>query len=251
MKNLYKTILIVLMSAACGIIITSVSCTRTETGYVRHNINIARDDSKYQGIDVSSHQQYIQWDKIKKDKNIHFAYIKATEGAHYTSPHYAYNVKMAHSNGMLIGSYHYFSSYSSVQEQYANFTRTVMANEQDIIPMVDVEKLGQWTRQELIDSLSLFMDLLTEHYGIQPMIYSQMSFYNDNLSPYFNKYPLYIARYSFRQPKIKWNGHYVLWQYTEKGVVPGVSSHVDLCRFSSDKWFDDIEMPSSSSQKSS
>jgi lysozyme len=126
-----------------------------------------------------------------------------------------------------------------------------MANEQDIIPMVDVEKLGQWTRQELIDSLSLFMDMLTEHYGIQPMIYSQMSFYNDNLSPYFNKYPLYIARYSFRQPKIKWNGHYVLWQYTEKGVVPGVSSHVDLCRFSSDKWFDDIEMPSSSSQKSS
>ena len=106
--------------------------------------------------------------------------------------HYAYNVANARKHGILVGSYHYLRSSSSIREQFLNFTRMAKVGDQDLIPMIDIEKRGSWSRRELIDSLTEFANLIQAHYGVQPMIYSTMTFYNHNLAPYFNKYPLVI-----------------------------------------------------------
>ena len=197
-------------------------------------------EAQYDGIDISSHQGYIDWAKVSSDKDIRFVYIKATEGATYRSPHYAHNLTQAHRHGMLVGSYHYLTSSSSIDEQFDNFSKYALESIQDLIPMLDVEFRGDWSRRQLIDSVDKFCELVEVHYGVQPMIYSTMEFYNRNLSPHFNNHKLYIGRYSNSAPEINWEGKYTIWQYSETGIIPGIDAYVDLCRFRKDGWIDEI-----------
>ena len=197
-------------------------------------------EAPYDGIDISSYQGYIDWTKVSSDKNIRFVYIKASEGATYRSPHYAHNVTQARRNGMLVGSYHYLTSSSTIDEQFRNFSTFALKSVQDLVPMLDVEVRGDWSRSQLIDSVDKFCQLLEHHYGVEPMIYSTMEFYNKNLTPHFNKHRLYIGRYSNEQPQINWEGQYTIWQFSETGIIPGIDAYVDLCHFHKDRWLQDI-----------
>jgi len=200
-------------------------------------------EAKYNGIDISSHQGYIDWAKVSSDKDICFVYIKATEGATYRSPHYAHNITQARRYGLLVGSYHYITTTSTIDEQFDNFSRFALKSVQDLIPMLDVEVRGDWSRSQLIDSVGKFCQLVEEHYGVQPMIYSTMGFYNKNLAPHFNKHHLYIGRYSNEEPEINWEGEYTIWQYSETGIIPGIGSYVDLCRYRDGAWIDQLLLP--------
>lgn len=200
-------------------------------------------EAKYDGIDISSYQGYIDWAKVSSDKDIRFVYIKATEGATYRSPHYAHNVTQARRHGLLVGSYHYLTSTSTIDEQFANFSKLALKSVQDLIPMLDVEVRGDWSRSQLIDSVDKFCNLVEDLYGVQPMIYSTMGFYNKNLTPHFNKHHLYIGRYSNTEPEINWEGEYTIWQYSETGIIPGIDTYVDLCRYRKDGWLEEIILP--------
>ena len=209
----------------------------------RSGIPARSQDAKYNGIDISSHQGYIDWAKVSSDKDINFVYIKATEGATYHSPHYPHNITQARRHGLLVGSYHYLTSSSSIDEQFNNFSKYALKSTQDLIPMLDVEVRGDWSRSQLIDSVNKFCHLVENLYGVQPMIYSTMGFYNKNLAPSFNKHLLYIGRYSNEEPEINWEGEYTIWQYSETGIIPGIDAYVDLCRFHKDNWLEDILLP--------
>ena len=221
-----------------------VSCK--ETGKAsRHGMTVPprNAEAKYDGIDISSYQGFIDWAKVSSDKDIRFVYIKATEGATYRSPHYAHNVTQARCHGLLVGSYHYLTSTSTIDEQFENFSKFALKSVQDLIPMLDVEVRGDWSRSQLIDSVDKFCQLVEDVYGVQPMIYSTMGFYNKNLTPHFNKHHLYIGRYSNSEPEINWEGEYTIWQYSETGIIPGIDAYVDLCRYRRDGWLEEIILP--------
>ena len=200
-------------------------------------------EARYDGIDISSHQGKIDWEKVSSDKDIRFVYIKATEGSTYRSPHYPDNITEARRSGLLVGSYHYLTTTSPIDRQFKNFSTFALKNIQDLIPMLDVEVRGNWSRSQLIDSVAKFCNLVERHYGVKPMLYSTMGFYNKNLTPHFNKYHLYIGRYSNEEPEINWEGKYTIWQYSESGIIPGIDAYVDLCRYHSDGWLDEILLP--------
>ena len=209
----------------------------------RHTHIAPRDSTApYDGIDISSHQGNIDWAKVAGDPYIRFVYIKATEGATYQSEHYRRNVEGAHRHGILVGSYHYVTSSSPIDAQAQNFTRQATRQSQDLIPMIDVEERGTWSRSQLIDSVAKLAQLLEHHYGRKPMIYSTIDFYNKNLAPHFNKHPLYIGRYSSQAPAINWEGNYTVWQFTENGIIPGIDAYVDLCHYRPDGWLDEIAL---------
>ncbi len=211
-----------------------VACNSSGGQRSKRDVPPKREGALIDGIDVSSHQGEINWEKVTANDDIRFAYIKATEGETYQSPHYVDNVTQAQDNGLLVGSYHYLSTTSPIRQQYANFVRAMGAVRQDLIPMIDIEERGQWSRNQLIDSLSLMAQMLEQHFGCRPMIYSTMEFYNLNLSPQFNKYPLYIGRYSNSAPDISWEGNYTIWQFSEDGIMAGINVYVDMCRFHPD-----------------
>lgn len=243
-----KSISTLVAAAAATLALTAaVACSDSEkrtatTGGASASRLQLDDTPPYHGIDISSHQAMIDWKSVAGDNNINFVYIKATEGATYSSPHYGYNVEMARRRGILVGSYHYFTTTASVRSQYENFIHLAAASTQDLIPMIDIEDAGDWTRRQLCDSLTTFASMLERHYGRRPMIYSMMTFYNAYLAPHFNSYPLYIGRYSTQPPAIDWNGRYTIWQYSQNGVVPGIDRYVDLCLFAPGRSLRDITL---------
>lgn len=220
-----------------------IACTNNPTQPVRRHVVQLTPQAPYHGIDISSHQGQIDWNRVSTDKDIHFVYIKATEGATYRSPHYGYNVAMARRNGLLVGSYHYFRPEVSVDKQFSNFLGLAAPSSQDLIPMIDVEKIEPVSRKQLIDSVMRLSRLMEQYYGARPMIYSTMAFYNSYLAPHFNKFHLYIGRYNEEKPNITWSGSYTVWQFSQSGIVPGIDAYVDLCRMSDGKQLKDILLP--------
>ncbi|MBR1551733.1 MAG: hypothetical protein IJ632_05365 [Muribaculaceae bacterium] len=185
----------------------------------------------YDGIDVSSYQKDIDWRATARDKKIKFVYVKATEGATYTSRHYTYNMENARKHGIKVGSYHFLRTGSRIKDQFENFKRSVKKSDQDLIPLIDVETRQGWTAQQLRDSVKVFADLVEEYYGCRPMIYTSSSFFNNLLGAAFADYPLFIARYATSEPQLSCGAKWTLWQFSEKGRISGIDHPVDLCRF--------------------
>lgn len=52
-------------------------------------------DTTQQGIDVSHHQGYIDWEMVAADGSVKFAYIKASEGTTHQDTRYDYNITEA------------------------------------------------------------------------------------------------------------------------------------------------------------
>ena len=87
----------------------------------------------------------------------------------------------------------------SVTEQFRDFLSKANPDEQDLIPMVDVEDgwLDGWSEEQLRDSPAEFSWLVEKHYGRKPMIYSNESFYNAYLAPYFTSVHLNPLTFGF------------------------------------------------------
>ena len=191
------------------------------------------ETTKFDAIDVSKHQGTIDWEELKKNSKIQLVYIKATEGSDYIDPKYKENIRNARRHGFKVGSYHFLTNRSSATSQFRNFVRNVNREEQDLLPVIDVEEVGRWSSVQLRDSLKVFADLLEDYYGCKPVIYTSEKFFIKHLGRAFSGYPLFIAKYnSTTQPEIgyKW----VLWQFTDRGYfkpVKGNRGLVDLSRF--------------------
>ena len=196
----------------------------------------------YDGIDVSHHQGIISWERVAADTAVKFVYIKATEGSTIVDPRYAYNLHGARKAGLKVGSYHYLTSTSPILSQFCNFRRQADPACQDLIPMLDIEAEGLrgWNRQQLQDSIAAFIALTVRHYGKPPLLYSYARFYNENLAPRFNRYPLFIARYSSLAPIVHGAGCHHLWQHSDQGVVDGIPTSVDLDFLGDDTEVEDL-----------
>ena len=198
----------------------------------------------FDGIDVSHHNGVIDWKTVRKNnKNIQFVYVKATEGKNHVDKNYLTNAREAHKQKLKVGIYHYFTSRSSATEQFAWFRQNANKTWQDLVPVVDVEEFKGWrSKEQLQDSIMVFVRLVKKHYGKLPMIYTHQNFYNTYLYPRFNKHYLFIAAYRKTPPVIK-GAVYDIWQYTDAGRVQGIKRNVDLSRLSAKMKIKQIILP--------
>lgn len=196
----------------------------------------------YDGIDVSKHQGVIKWEEVAKDKKIKFVYIRATMGKGHKDTKYDRNIHEARKVGLKVGSYHFLTSKFSIDEQFRDFLAVAKPSDQDLIPMLDVEKgyLNGWSRKQIQDSVAKFSRLAKRYYGRKPMIYSNVKFYNRNLAPRFNDHIIYIANYHRYMPSIKGDRNHNLWQYSQHGHIRGIGERVDLCRFTNGTALEDL-----------
>lgn len=200
------------------------------------------DKVQFDGIDVSKHQGVINWEELRKNSKIQFVYIKATEGSNHVDARYKQNFAAARKHGFKVGSYHYFTDLSSARMQFQNFINIVNPEEQDLLPVIDVEKRDRWTPQQLRDSVKVFADLIEDYYGVKPVIYTFETFFNRNLGLAFDKYPIFIAKYPKGQEQPNINGvKWILWQFSESGKFAGVKDNlVDMSRFNKGCSINDI-----------
>ena len=189
--------------------------------------------SQRYGIDVSHYQGLIDWHAVSKDSRVRFAYLKATESSSLVDDTYERNFEAAKKNGVLVGSYHFFSPTSAPQQQLANFLSKVNTHEQDLIPLVDVERISKNSSvSDFIQRLKIFIRGVENAYGCKPMIYTGQNFYNRYLSGHFKGYKFMFARYTEDHPLIDDDDiHFVLWQFSAAGTVNGIRGKVDRSCF--------------------
>ncbi len=189
------------------------------------------------GIDVSKYQHLIAWDGVKKMKvkeiQLGFAFVKATEGTGYTDPQFRRNWKKSKEAGIVRGAYHFFTPSRDGKAQAANFISEVKLEEGDFPPVLDVEQLNSTPVSQLKREAKEWLEIVEAHYGVKPIIYTNVDFYNRYLGEQFDEYPLWVAHYYQPvQPRIRRG--WVLWQHSDRGRVNGIVSPVDFNVFNGD-----------------
>ncbi len=182
------------------------------------------------GIDVSHYQGTIDWNKVTHYENnpIKFVYVKATEGSTIKDECYDRNLTLAKEKGLLVGSYHYFTSRATAEEQFENFKQTASKESQDLIPVVDIEECKHWTPDVFHKNLQVFLNEVEAHYGKKPVIYTMPSFYNLYLIDRYKDYKIFIAQYGDGIPALKDGNDWHIWQFTRKGKIDGIRGNVDV-----------------------
>ena len=189
------------------------------------------------GIDVSKFQGTVNWTKVAKDSTIRFVYIRATEGTSIQDAYYRTNLTKAKKAGLLVGSYHVYSSKTTAYQQMANIRKMVKKSEQDLIPVLDIE--GHHSGRLYMERVDKLLELMEREYGVKPMIYTSEKVYKTHFAiKKYSKYHIFIANYR-GYPTTR----FTLWQYTEKGHCNGISGYVDFNRFHRNHSLSDIKMP--------
>lgn len=183
-----------------------------------------------EGIDVSHYQGDIDWEQVAGSDRISYAYLKATEGASYVDRTYTRNLSEARRVGLSVGSYHFYRPNIDWRVQFDNLITNVKKEEQDLVPIIDIETRGKVSHEKFISDLRNFIKAVAKHYGKKPLLYTYHNFYNDYLIGNFKGYHWMIARYREDQPTLNDGTDYIMWQYTCKGSIPGVKGDVDRSR---------------------
>ena len=94
---------------------------------------------------------------------------------------------------------------------------------------MDVEVVDGATKAEVIIGMRTWLDMTEIHYGIRPIIYTNVKFYNKYLVGYFDEYPMWIARYNdYSQPELATGKNWHFWQYGNRGRIKGIKGNVDF-----------------------
>jgi lysozyme len=179
------------------------------------------------GIDVSHHQSYINWDSVALE-GIDFAFVKATEGMTFRDSLFEHNWSQIKSNSIKRGAYHFYRPAVSAHAQAEHFKNQVHLGEGDLPPVLDVEVIDGVSRVKLLTGILNWLYLVEIHYGVRPILYTNLKFYNKYLAGHFDEYPLWIARYNTRQPTLACGREWQFWQYGNRGQLSGVNGDVDF-----------------------
>ena len=210
---------------------------RFDFQYDRHNYLKLQNLTSYAGVDVSAFQGNIDWKKVKQS-GIDFAIIRlgyrGYESGKLVEDQYAReNLKNAKEAGLRIGAY-FFSQALNIKEtdQEIQFMLKILGDTELDMPVVlDWEIPANTARTRNMDSRTLtdiqrhFCGQMRDQ-GYQPMIY-----FNWHQSEHLyvlhelEDYPFWLALY---QDRMTYPWKVEMWQYSDKGKVPGINGNVDL-----------------------
>ncbi len=184
-----------------------------------------------EGIDVSHYQGDVDWAQVKAAGKV-FAFAKATQGATDVDPMFATNWPAMKQAGLVRGAYHFFQPDEDATAQAEHFIATVKLETGDLPPVIDIEVSEGQTTQNIDAGVKTWLERVAAAYGVQPIIYSDLSFLQQHLASGFSDYPLWIADYSQDPPEPSggWQ-KWTFWQYSQSGTVAGIDGDVDLDRF--------------------
>ncbi len=198
-----------------------------------NNVECEDTCSHIHGIDLSHYQGNVFWEAVGQTK-MAYVYLKATEGGNHIDAKYKQNIDLAHQYGIKVGSYHFYRPKVDQQTQLKNFMTQCRPEDQDLIPMIDIESTGGLSTTDFRDSLFVFLRLVEKAYKQKPLLYTGANFYDRYLLGLLGDYKVMIAQYTQREPTLKDDLDFVLWQYTGKGHLDGINGYVDKSRFMGD-----------------
>jgi len=193
------------------------------------------------GVDLSYHTGRVDWDTVAAQQ-LDFAYTLSTAGVDFHDPFYdSHWRRMARVHR---GAYHFFVAHDDPAEQARWFIANTPLAAGDLVPVVDIETLGDDPPDDLDDRLRIFTGIVEEHYGVKPIIYTGPKFWIDNLGDGWGDHLLWIAEYEVEAPTVPtgWNT-WTLWQDRGNAEIDGVERVVDLNRAASGSEISSLTIP--------
>jgi len=182
------------------------------------------------GIDISHYQERVNWEKLRNasigDAPVSFVFIKATEGEKLFDDNFNRNFANAKRNDLIRGAYHFFVPGVDPRKQADFFLKIAQLEPGDLPPVLDIEKKGDLTPEQLRRDVKIWLNIAEREYGVKPILYTGYKFKMSYLNtPEFDAYPYWIAHYYVE--KLEYKGKWVFWQHTDCGKVSGINGFVD------------------------
>lgn len=189
------------------------------------------------GVDVSSHQQEIDWELVAAN-GVEFAMIRVgyrgyTEGEIQPDDYFVQNIEGARAAGLDVGVY-FFSQALDEQEAIdeANYVLEQIKDYLLSYPVIfDWEDIEADARTDGMDSVQLtknaiaFCDTI-EQAGYRAGVYFNQRFgYEEFDLESLQDYVFWLAEYN-DTPSFSF--HFQIWQYCNDGRVDGIKTDVDL-----------------------
>lgn len=191
------------------------------------------------GIDVSSHQGTIDFEKVKND-GIDFVFIRIgyrgyANGILHLDDKFEENITNAKKAGLKVGVY-FFSQAINEKEaiEEANFVLKHIKNYQLDLPIAyDLEKIDYDDNYRTKDltpeeksKIALAFCGRIEYQNIDVIIYTNpdLAYNHYDINALYN-YDIWLANYT---PKFNYPYAFKYWQFTEHGRVDGIDIEVDL-----------------------
>ena len=193
------------------------------------------------GFDISHYQNAkdIQWDSLSignKTIPLKFVVLRATMGNKSQDRNFEEFWELAKKHQLIRGAYHFYRADEDPVKQANNFLENVKLEEGDLVPVLDIEKIPvRNSKEKLLENLKIWLKIVEEKYGEKPIIYTYYHYYRDHLKGEFDDYPLWLANYN-DVPQPSPNDDWKIWQFTEKGIVYGINTKVDLNVFNGNLW---------------
>ena len=205
-----------------------------EGGFKRYK---SEDTLASVGVDVSSHQQEIDWELVAAN-GVEFAMIRVgyrgyTEGEIQPDEYFVQNIEGARAAGLDVGVY-FFSQALDEQEAIdeANYVLEQIKDYPLSYPVIfDWEDIEAEARTDGMDSVQLtknaiaFCDTITKA-GYRAGVYFNQRFgYEEFDLESLQDYVFWLAEYN-DTPSLSF--HIQIWQYCNDGRVDGIKTDVDL-----------------------
>lgn len=184
------------------------------------------------GIDVSSHNSRIDWDKAKK--HIDFAMVRAGFGNQNVDTRFERNMEECNRLKIPVGAYWF--SYAYTEEMALNeakFFCSLLSKYQVQFPVAyDFEydsvsfaskhnvAIGTDLMNKMADT---FLSYVTKS-GYHPILYTNLDFYNRGFSKLAEKYDLWFAQWKVNKP----SKPCAIWQYADTAKIDGVPGDPDM-----------------------
>ena len=211
---------------------------RYDFQYNKQNYLVLQNMTSSPGVDVSAFQGNINWSKVRAS-GIEFAIIRLGyrgygSGKLVEDEYAKQNLSGAKAAGLKIGAY-FFSQALNTKEvdEEIQFMLKILGDKSLDMPIIldweipaeDARTAGKMDARSLTDIQLHFCQVMTEK-GYKPMVYfnwhqSENLYYLSELEDY----PFWLALY---QDRMTYPWRVEMWQYSDKGTVPGISGPVDL-----------------------
>lgn len=193
------------------------------------------------GIDISKWQGEIDWNEVRK-AGVAFVFMKATEGGDHTDARFESYWRGARAAGIAHAPYHFYYFCRPAREQAAWFIANVPRESVQMPPVLDVE----WNHasrtctsrpdpETVRTEMKVWMDIVGQHYGKRPIIYTPVDFHRENLDGHFNGYQFWLRSVAAHPQDIYPDHPWTFWQYTGTGMMNGIKGDTDINAFAGSK----------------
>lgn len=181
------------------------------------------------GIDVSTWQKNIDWNKVKKD-GIKFAILRCGYGGSGEDAYFERNVKECDRVGIPWGAYYfsYAKSTADAEKELKNCLALLKGKKPSYPIYYDLEDeatTGKQSKSTILAMAKVFVNGI-EKAGYWAGIYANLNWFNNRLTDaWYDGKAKWVAQYN---SKCTYQKSYGMWQYSSSGKVNGISGNVDM-----------------------